>query len=279
LLVALFIVLPLITATLLSYNYTWRLSASNEHSSHRAALIDELSVTYSDAVFLNNATKSLEATGYAVDYFGPDKVTVGLFQDLPSKEYGIIIVRAHTGAQSILTAEHYSPSQYVYEQLTDRLTEAYLTNYPPYFAVTAQFVIHEMRGQLQDSIVIIMGCGGLEGKPELATAFLDKGARMVIGWDGSVSATYTDIATASVLELFATGEPLQDAVGLVAKPDPVYKGQLSYLDWKSVAGERLNELIGGLSVWSFFIALVTCGPLTILLVPRVFSRRWVKRGK
>src|SRR5712692_214899 len=157
LLIAVCILLPLVSTVLLSYNYTWRLPASTGSSSHRAALIDELSVEYSDPGFLKNATKSLEAAGYAVDYYGPDKVTVGLFRDLPTKGYAIIIVRAHTAGQSIVTAEPYSQSAYVYEQLTDRLAEAYVQNGPPYFAVTAKFVLHEMQGQLPDSIVLIMG--------------------------------------------------------------------------------------------------------------------------
>src|SRR5712692_1858814 len=105
LLIAVCILLPLVSTVLLSYNYTWRLPASTGSSSHRAALIDELSVQYSDPGFLKNATKSLETAGYAVDYYGPDKFTVGLFRDLPTKGYGIIIVRAHTAGQSIVTAE------------------------------------------------------------------------------------------------------------------------------------------------------------------------------
>ncbi len=284
LLIAVCIFLPLASTMLLSYNYTWRLPASAGNSSHRAALIDELSLAYSDPGFLNNATKSLEAAGYAVDYYGPDKVTVGLFRDLPIEGYGIMIVRAHTAGQSILTAEPYSKSKYVYEQLTDRLAEAalheaYLQNKPPYFAVTAQFVLHEMRGQLPDSIVMIMGCSGLDANPELASAFLDKGARIVTGWDGFVSATYTDIATARVLKSFATGMSLPEAVGSVAKPDPVYNGHLTYLDWNSVAGQRLNSLIAGLTLWSFFIVLLICGPLTVFLVPKLLSRQRIKRRK
>jgi hypothetical protein len=273
------ILLPLVSTVLLSYNYTWRLPASTGNYSHRAALIDELSVEYSDPWFLNNATRSLEAAGYHVDYYGPDKVTVGLFRDLPTKGYGIIVVRAHTAGQSIVTAEPYSQSAYVYEQLTDRLAETYVQNGPPYFAITAQFVLHEMKGQLPDSIVMIMGCSGLTVNPQLASAFLDKGAKTVIGWDGFVSATYTDIATARVLESFAAGKPLPEAVGVVGKPDPVYKGRLTYLDWNSVAGQRLNGLITGLTLWSFFIVLLIFGPLTAFLGPKLLSRQWIRRGK
>jgi hypothetical protein len=279
LLITVCILLPMVFTMLFTYNYTWRLPASTGSSSHRAALIDELSVQYSDQGFLNNATKSLEAVGYSVDYYGPDKVTVGLFRDLPTKGYGIIVIRAHTAGQSIVTAEPYSQSAYVYEQLTDRLAKALVQNSPPDFAVTAQFVLHEMRGQLPDSIVMIMGCSGLTVNPELASAFLDKGARTVIGWDGFVSATYTDIATARVLESFAAGKSLPEAVGTVSKPDPLYNGRLTYLDWTSVASQRLNGLIAGLTVWSFFIFLLIFGPLTAFLGPKLLSRQWVKRGK
>jgi hypothetical protein len=279
LLITVCILLPLASTLLLSYNYTWRLPASTGSSSHRAAVIDELSVQYPDPGFLNNATKSLEAAGYAVDYYGPDKVTVGLFRDLAMQEYGIIIVRAHTAGQSIVTTEPYSQSAYVYEQLTDRLAKTYVQNGPPYFAVTAQFVLHEMRGQLPDSLVMIMGCSGLTVKPELASAFLDKGARTVVGWDGFVSAAYTDIATARVLESFAAGRSLPEAVGTVAKPDPLYNGRLTYLDWNSVAGQRVKGLISGLTVWSFFVFLLIFGPLTAFLGPKLLTRQWIKRRK
>jgi nitrate reductase NapE component len=279
LLITVCILLPMVSTVLLSYNYTWRLPAAIGNSNHRAALIDELSVQYSDPVFLNNATKSLEGAGYAVDYYAPDKFTVGLFRDLPTKGYGIIIVRAHTAGQSIVTTEPYSQSAYLYEQLTDRLAKAYVQNSPPDFAVTAQFMRHEMRGQLPDSLVIIMGCSGLAVNHELASAFLDKGARTVVGWDGFVSATYTDIATARVLESFSAGRPLPEAVGTVAQPDPLYRGRLTYLDWSSVASQRLHSLITGLTVWSSFIAILIFGPLTVFLGPKLLSRQWIRRGK
>jgi len=55
-----------------------------------------------------------------------------------------------------------------------------------------------VRGDFDGATVIVMGCDALRSDV-LASAFVDKGATAVIGWDGPVSAEETDSATERLL--------------------------------------------------------------------------------
>ena len=55
-----------------------------------------------------------------------------------------------------------------------------------------------MKGSFDDAVIIMMGCTGI--KRCAATAFLEKGAKAYIGWDGLVSAPHTDRATIQLLK-------------------------------------------------------------------------------
>ena len=69
-----------------------------------------------------------------------------------------------------------------------------------------------MTGRLPRSIVIIAGCSCL-GRIDLAEAFIDRGASVVISWDGSVTLDHLDEATALLLErFFRDGMTLEQAV-------------------------------------------------------------------
>ena len=92
-----------------------------------------------------------------------------------------MIVRSHTAANAgIITGEQYSQSKYVYKHLTDQLIEGVLQSRPPCFAIAAGFIGSEMQGELPDSTIVLMGCDGMQRSPQLAEAFIDKGARFVI---------------------------------------------------------------------------------------------------
>ena len=67
-----------------------------------------------------------------------------------------------------------------------------------------------------------MGCDTLRGRG-LSEAFLARGARAVIGWNGPVSAAHTDRSTAVLLAHFAAHGSVADAVRsamTVVGPDP-----------------------------------------------------------
>ena len=74
-----------------------------------------------------------------------------------------------------------------------------------------------------------MGCDGL-GSQGTARAFVEKGAATVIGWDASVSAAHTDIATEQLLQhLLAEKMDPKQATELTMKEvgaDPTFGAKL-----------------------------------------------------
>ena len=97
------------------------------------------------------------------------------------------------------------------------------TDMRPYLGLGARFVREQLRGRFRpDAVVVLMGCNTLRDQG-LAQAFLDRGARAVIGWDGDVSAGHTDRATAALVAHLADHSSASDAVRAVALavgPDP-----------------------------------------------------------
>lgn len=260
---------------LLTQGYLWRTPIWNGEAGHRAAILDELSMTDPNPSFLQNVTQSLRPSGYSVDYYSPDQVTVDLFRDLPNRNYGLIIIRSHTASSAgIITGEPYSQGKYVYEQLTDHLVQGLIQSRPSYFAVEPGFVSSEMHGRFPDSTVILMGCAGLQGNPELAQAFVDKGARFFVGWTDTVTARSTDLATAVFINGVAKGMTVEKAVGLAANyPDTLYNSHLSYLSWNQVSGVRINNTLDALANWVPLVVMLVFGPALVILIPKILTRR------
>jgi len=211
-------------------------SSSAQATSFKAAIIDQLSGTFPNLLFDNDANTMLVNAGYKVDYYGPDQVTVDFFRNLPSKGYGMVIIRAHSTGWGpgdkidIFTSETYRKDRYVYEQLVDQVNAATLGGGKYYFIITAKFVRDAMQGQFPRSVIIMMGCTGLKDS-EMAQAFVSKGASVYVSWDSSVTPTRTDNATTALLRSLAKGETVRHAVNsamVEAGPDPVYHSQLGF---------------------------------------------------
>jgi cell division protein FtsB len=219
---------------------------SQEPSQPKAAIVDQLSLTYPNQTFIEAATNILKQAGYSVDYYPGEEVTVEFYRNLPTHGYKIIILRVHSSAAElkgkefvetlvgIFTAEQYSQTRYVYEQLTDQLVIAssYTMPQPPYyFAIVPKFVTSSMKGTFKNTVIIMMGCKGLNNT-KMAEAFIEKGAKAYIGWKGSVSASHTDTATISLLQhLITEKQTIKQAIENTMKevgPDPTYKSQLTY---------------------------------------------------
>jgi hypothetical protein len=229
---------------------------SQESSQPKAAIVDQLSLTFPNQTFIEEATNILKRAGYMVDYYPGEEVTVEFYKNLPTHGYKIIILRVHSSAAElqgkefvetpvgIFTAEQYSQSRYVYEQLTDQLLAAsYSMPLPPYyFAIVPKFVTQSMKGTFKNTIVIMMGCEGLNNT-KMAEAFIDKGAKAYIGWKGSVSASHTDTATISLLQhLITEKQTIKQAIDNTMKEvgtDPTYNSQLAYYPLE--AGEKTIE--------------------------------------
>ena len=211
-------------------------SSSGQTVSFKAAIVDQLSGTFPNPSFNDNAKNLLLGAGYTVDYYSPDQVTVNFFRSLPSKGYGLIIIRAHSTGWipgdpvSIFTSEPYIRSSYFYEQLTDQLGNGRLDNDKIYFEISSKFVQDAMQGRFPNSIIVMMGCTGLKNS-EMAQAFVSKGARVYVSWTNSVTPDRTDNATTALLRSLAQGKTVSKAVSTAMDevgPDPIYNSRLGF---------------------------------------------------
>jgi hypothetical protein len=202
----------------------------------RAAIVDQLALTQPNQGFVDEATEMLEQAGYAVDYYPGEKVTVEFYRGFPAQPYDLIIFRVHSALGredglpadwvTLFTVDSYHDTWYVDEQKARRLSKvSYYEDGPPYFGIMPEFVRSSMKGNLQDSTVLLMGCDGLATET-IAEALVDKGARGVVSWNGLVSGDHTDAAAEQLLRhLVIEGLPLGQAVEKAAAevgPDPAY---------------------------------------------------------
>ncbi len=207
----------------------------------KAAIVDQLSLREPNPDFVETATATLEGAGYAVDYYPGEAVTVEFYRDLPTHGYDLVILRAHSaipekdlsipvqvdpdvlerimakiGANVLLfTSEPYSETAYLEEQKALRLLPVVYAGDPfsdSYFAIASDFVRTSMKGEFDETTVILMGCSGLTSD-RTAAALVDRGAGVVIGWSDTVSPSHTDAATERLLEhLVAEKLPTTEAV-------------------------------------------------------------------
>ncbi len=214
-----------------------------------AAIVDQLSLTAPDPAFVTAATKSLQDAGYRVEYFPGEQVTVEFYRHLPERNYDLVILRAHSGlttitnadtgevthtkSVSLFTSQPFDATQYQAERNAGRLGRSrYLEDGQEVlgvFGIEPDFVRYSMQGRFGKTLVILMGCNGVDA-PEMARAFLSRGASSVVGWDNFVSAGFTDEVTAAVLDgILARGNTVRDAVTNAASQygrDPQYGGGL-----------------------------------------------------
>lgn len=216
----------------------------------KAAIIDQLSLTVEENLtrtFNETATNILKQANFTVDYYSGEKVTVNFYRDLPLQNYKIIILRVHSTAGQrsggklipsftvLFTSELYNETKYYEQQQKVQLVQVYYTPYhegdPSYFGITPYFVKQSMKGSFSNAIILLMGCEGLSNQ-ETAQAFVEKGAKVYISWNTSVSASHTDLATIHLLQHLviekhnvktAVTETMNE-VGL----DPQYHSQLMF---------------------------------------------------
>jgi hypothetical protein len=228
-----------------SFKPSLQFKPENSTSQLKAAIVDQLSLTFPNQTFIEKALTTLTSIGYTVDYFSGEKVTVEFYRDLPTHRYDLIIFRVHSAAAalegdqfvetpvSFFTSESYSETKYLGEQLTDQIViGSYSMPQPPYyFVITPKFVITSMKGTFQNTTVVMMGCEGLNNT-KMAEAFIQKGAKVYIGWTSSVSASHTDQATTVLLQcLILEKQTVKQAVENATKevgPDPAFNAVLQY---------------------------------------------------
>ena len=216
-------------------------SAGEAPGPPRAVIVDQLELTAPNPDFAKQATELLEAAGYEVDYVPGDEVTVDYYRELPSKGYEIVLLRAHAAGRelavddygddvSLFTSEAVSATAYTKEQRDGLLkgvgyTREQMERGELLFGIPSSFVRESMQGDFGGATVVLMGCDVLRAK-NMAEAFVGRGAGAVVGWDATVSARHTDLATLSMLRYLLVDElPVQEAAAASMAevgPDPFY---------------------------------------------------------
>ncbi len=192
--------------------------ARDDNGVDRAAIVDQLYILESNPVFIAEVTQILESYGFTVDLWQGEEITVDFYRELPKRGYKLIVFRVHSGLLLVLegeevkplertylfTAENYTTTRYISEQLTDKVSNALMTeNHPLIFAVNSKF-IQDAKGEFNNTVIIAMGCESYY-YDDMPAAFIEKGASAYIGWSTVVSLEYIDIAVLNLLDNLCTG--------------------------------------------------------------------------
>jgi hypothetical protein len=223
-------------ASTLGGSYCGDVSARSANPTYadRVALIDELGQSSPNPALTAMIQSIANKTGHGFDYYPPAKATLNLMIDLPRMGYSMIILRSHgsgiyKGNASIITvSDAYSRYQRIGDQLQDNVVAVELDG-SAYFGLTSGFVSHVMCGQFSNATILAMGCS--TGKGDLGQAFVKRGARAFVGWNGSVTITFTDLVFESLAGLLLEGSSVDGAVQNATErfgPDPVYGALLSH---------------------------------------------------
>ncbi len=99
----------------------------------RAAIVDQLHDDIPSPYFQDRATELLETTGYEVELFTTEQLTVDFYKRLPSMNYEFIVFRTHAVGNdekdiasgkdpvSLFTGEKYRDDKYITEQLSGQI--------------------------------------------------------------------------------------------------------------------------------------------------------------
>src|SRR4030042_5205318 len=101
----------------------------------KAAIVNHLSTSHPNQAFVKECSDILKESGYAVDYYKGEEVTVEFYRNLPTLGYDLIVFRAHSTyiqkylSLAIFTSEPYSKERYVQEQLRNRGARGFIDPY------------------------------------------------------------------------------------------------------------------------------------------------------
>lgn len=211
---------------------------------NKAAIVDHLNISQPNPIFVENATAILEEAGYDVYYFGGEEVTVDFYKNIPLQGFSFIVFRVHSTGECAVedvaldwivffTGETYSTGRYIQEQMNGELVSVMFAREgsPQYFGITPLFVKQRMNGNFSETAIMMMGCDGLKYY-SMAKAFVQRGAKVYVGWNGPVMAEQTDAATIHLLEhLLLERMTVAQAIAETRKEvgeDPIFKSQIVF---------------------------------------------------
>ena len=231
----------------------------DNNDGNRAAIIDQLYLREPNPAFIAEATRILESYGFSVDVWQGAQITVDLYRKLPSLGYRFILLRVHSGllislengketqldTTYLFTAENYTTTRYVTEQLTDKVSNAMMEeNYPLVFAVNSEF-IKDAKGKFDHTVVLAMGCESYK-YDDMPKVFIAKGASVYVGWTDVVSLEHVDRVTLDLLHnLCSDNMTLAQGISKTTADlgkDPYFDSYLKYYPAER-GNMTVNELI------------------------------------
>jgi hypothetical protein len=208
------------------------ISTPTTHPLDRSVIIlDTLPNTASEEGFAARCRAILEPAGYAVETYTGENVTVERIKNLNASP--IIIFRVHSSVFDdgvwFYTGEPYSNTEHVLEQLANELHIGRVSSTSNFtFAVGSTFIRNHLKGRLNGTLIILMGCDGLR-RSDLADAFTDSGASAYVSWGGPVTVSQTDEATLKLIQELVDEHASLDAAIRVAVTEGVgFNSTFSY---------------------------------------------------
>jgi hypothetical protein len=227
----------------------------------KAAIIDQLYLLEPNPSFIARATQILESYGFTVDLWQGGEVTVDFYRKLPAMGYKFIVFRVHSGllmslekegakplsTTYLFTAENYTTTRYITDQLTDKVSNAMMyEKYPLVFAVNSEF-IKGADGRFDNTVVLLLGCESYY-YDDMPQVFIEKGASAYVGWSTVVSLEHTDKAALDLLDNLCTARlTLAEGISRTMADlgrDPSFGAYLKFYPADS-GGKTLPELIKG----------------------------------
>ncbi len=202
-----------------------------------AAIIDQIHDSNPNPEFQQKVKQYMQESGYKVDIYTTDDITVDFYKKLPSMNYEFIYIRTHsledlTSEQPtfLFTGEKYDIEKHtneqqlgqiakgspIYEQeLSEILKNKESLTDKMYFAIGSKMIDELMVGSFPQSVIIIGGCESLRSE-DLATSLMYRGASTVVGWDGTINSDENDEAMLLLLEMILSGNSdIIDAARLI----------------------------------------------------------------
>lgn len=278
LLYAILLLTPICLAIILGY---YLLVMPNSGRNLGAAIVDQLSFDENlrNNVFVTKCTSMINTSGLNVEYHEGEIVNIEFYSNLPSKSGKILILRAHSAIRSgsnsidLFTSERFQQDlangDYLGYVLGGHISKAVFdAQLPPdneYFAIGPSFVSNVMKDRFSDSLVVLMGCAGLN-QTNMAEALVNKGARVVIGWTKDIDLSDTDSSTLQLLELLLSENAwtVDAAVKKINDRDHSHNSTLDYYPrdyetgiYKIPKGENLDLRINEMFSLQYFIDIAS----------------------
>lgn len=244
-------------------------SPNDQTSPPKAALIDHLSFSSPppNETLKDQCRTILEDAGFDFTYHRGEEVTVNFYKNLPTYDYSLMVLRVHsavikdaegnpTNLIGFFTSEIFdetTKSFYLPDLENSRLALARLfaERNDTYLGITPFFVQSNMLGNFKNTVIIMMGCEGLN-QTSMAEALVQRGAKVYISWTGPVAISHTDDATIHLLRsLLPENQTIKDAVEVISSDPTWWWSKLDYYPNKGnedVGNKVLQDFISGLTL-------------------------------